>query len=86
MKVMVTGVAGLLGSFVAEKFVESGNQVVGVDNLISGYHDNIPRGISFHKADTANFALMLELMQGVDIVFHAACTAYEGLSVFHQHS
>lgn len=82
MKVMVTGVAGLLGSFVAEKFVESGNQVVGVDNLISGYHDNIPRGISFHKADTANFALMLELMQGVDIVFHAACTAYEGLSVF----
>lgn len=82
MKVMVTGVAGLLGSFVAEKFVESGNQVVGVDNLISGYHDNIPCGISFHKADTANFALMLELMQGVDIVFHAACTAYEGLSVF----
>lgn len=82
MKVMVTGVAGLLGSFLAEKFIESGNQVVGVDSLIGGYADNVPPGVLFKKADTANFELMLELMDDIDVVFHAACTAYEGLSIF----
>lgn len=85
MKVIITGVAGLLGSHMADKLLEEGHHVIGVDNLIGGYRDNIPDEIDFHEGDTADFHLMKRLTRNVDLVFHAACTAYEGLSVFSPH-
>ena len=82
MKILVTGVAGLLGSHIADEFIMNGDEVIGVDNLIGGYIDNINEEVEFHKFDTADFEKMNVLMRNVDLVFHAACTAYEGLSVF----
>ena len=41
MKVLITGVAGFLGSHLSQKLSESGNQIVGVDNMMGGYEDNI---------------------------------------------
>ena len=82
MKIVVTGVAGLLGSHVADQFLELGNEVVGVDNLLGGYLDNVNGKVEFVQADTSDFARMSTLLRNVDVLFHAACTAYEGLSVF----
>jgi len=82
MKYLITGVAGFLGSHLAERLLADGHQVVGVDNLIGGYIDNIPTGVDFRFGDCADRALMLVLMKDVDVVYHTACTAYEGLSVF----
>ena len=42
-KVFITGVAGFLGSHLAEKLSEMGDEVVGVDNMMGGYADNVPK-------------------------------------------
>lgn len=82
MKVFITGVAGFLGSHLADAFLARGDEVVGMDNLIGGYRDNIPPRIKFVEGDLANLESTVEAMNGADLVYHTACTAYEGLSVF----
>ena len=84
-RIFITGVAGFLGSHLADAFLADGHTVVGCDNMIGGYLDNVPEGVEFHQTDCNDFAKMKEYMQGVDIVYHCAATAYEGLSVFSPH-
>jgi UDP-glucose 4-epimerase len=83
--VLISGVAGFLGSHLADAFLADGWEVVGVDNLSGGYLDNVPAGVSFHRADCNDVARMRALSEGVDVVYHCAATAYEGLSVFSPH-
>ena len=35
-KILVTGVAGFLGSHISERFIKSGHEVIGVDNEMKG--------------------------------------------------
>ena len=81
-RVLVTGVAGFMGSHLADEFINRGYQVVGIDNLIGGYKDNIPSQVEFHEADLGDFDAVKDIFNGIDMVVHTACTAYEGLSVF----
>jgi len=54
MKVLITGVAGFMGSHLADAFLAKGHQVVGIDNLIGGYAENVPSGVLVvHTACTA---------------------------------
>lgn len=85
MKVFITGVAGFLGSHLAERCLEMGYKVVGCDNLIGGYLDNIPDEVEFYQYDCGYLNSMKKIMEGVDTVYHCAATAYEGLSVFSPH-
>lgn len=82
MRIFITGVAGFLGSHLADSMLKKGHDVIGVDNLIGGYIDNVPEGVDFYQVDCRYLNTMNKLMKGVDVVYHAACTAYEGLSVF----
>lgn len=82
MKVFITGIAGFLGSHLADRFIARGDKVSGCDNLLGGYKDNVPPGADWVEADCTNFKHMETLMQNVDVVYHTAATAYEGLSVF----
>ena len=79
MNILITGVAGLVGSSLAKELSKSHN-VVGVDNLIGGYIDNIPTNINFVNKDCQE--LTSDLFIGIDVVIHAACTPHEGLSIF----
>ncbi len=85
MKIFITGIAGFLGSHIAERCLAEGYAVSGCDNLIGGYLDNIPLGAEFHRIDCNDFTALAALMKDVDIVYHCAATAYEGLSVFSPH-
>ena len=81
-KILVTGVAGFLGSHLAEKLAEMNHKVVGVDNISGGYKDNIPKNVEFFNFDCCDLEKMKKAMKGVDVVYHCAATAHEGLSVF----
>jgi UDP-glucose 4-epimerase len=82
MKVFVSGAAGFLGSHLAEAFIHRGDEVVGCDNMIGGDLQNLPEGIQFEQADCGDVEAMKRLLSGVDLVYHCAAIATEGLSVF----
>ena len=50
-KILVTGTAGFLGSHLAEHLAHLGHTVIGIDNMIGGYEDNIPKNIKHYKID-----------------------------------
>ena len=50
-KVLVTGISGLIGSHIAEYLVSKGYDVYGIDNLSSGYIENVPKGVTFYCQD-----------------------------------
>jgi len=80
--VVVTGVAGFLGSHIADAYLAKGWQVRGIDNLLGGSLDNVPAGVEFYNLDLDDLEAITPVFVGADLVIHAACTAYEGLSVF----
>jgi UDP-glucose 4-epimerase len=82
MKVFISGVAGFLGSHLADAFTHSGDQVVGCDNMIGGDLQNLPEGIDFTEADCGDVETMKPLLTDVDLVYHCGAIATEGLSVF----
>jgi len=84
-RVFITGIAGFLGSHITDRCLAEGYRVSGCDNLIGGYLDNVPRGAEFHQIDCNDFMSLADLMKDVDVVYHCAATAYEGLSVFSPH-
>jgi UDP-glucose 4-epimerase len=82
MKVFISGVAGFLGSHLADAWTRAGHDVVGCDNMIGGDLQNLPEGIQFEQADCCDVDAMKRLLTGVDLVYHCAAIATEGLSVF----
>ena len=82
MKIYITGIAGFLGSHLAKRLISLGHEVLGNDNMVLGDIENIPKNIKFHKTDCNNYEEMKNNLNGIDIVYHCAATAHEGLSVF----
>lgn len=82
MNIFITGIAGFLGSHLADRMIALGHKVSGNDNLIGGYRDNVPSQATFFEIDCCDNEKLTEVMAGSDVVIHAAATAHEGLSVF----
>lgn len=80
--VFITGIAGFLGSHLADRLLELGHTVRGNDTLIGGYRDNVPSGAEYFDVDCCDLDAMTQAMKGSDAVVHTAAMAYEGLSVF----
>ena len=84
MKVLITGVAGLLGSRLADWIIENTDySVIGIDNLSGGFIENINKEITFCKLDLVHedISKIFE-KHNPDIVYHFAAYAAEGLSPF----
>lgn len=79
---LITGIAGFMGSHLAKALLEKGHEVIGIDNLIGGYRENVPKEALFIEADLMDFDKIQSSFKEIDVVLHSACTAYEGLSVF----
>jgi len=71
LRVLVTGVAGFVGSNLADRLLSSGYDVVGIDNLAYGLREQIPAGVDFHATDIRDGDLQ-KFFRGVDVVFHLA--------------
>jgi UDP-glucose 4-epimerase len=82
MKIFITGIAGFLGSHLAKRMLELGHEVSGNDSMILGDKLNIPKNTKFYKADCCDYKKMLKLTKDIDLVYHCAATAHEGLSIF----
>lgn len=82
MRIFISGVAGFLGSHLADRMLELGHEVIGTDNMIGGYEDNVNPKVELHTYDCKYRNSMAKITKGCDIVYHCASTAYEGLSVF----
>lgn len=86
-KVLITGVAGLLGSRLADWIIENKPEVEvwGIDDLSGGYKENVNSKVNFI---TNNLVKDTDLLSHVfetekfDYVFHFAAYAAEGLSPF----
>ena len=81
--VLITGVAGLLGSRLAEYLISKNIKVIGIDDLSGGYLENIHPSVNFFKLNLAEDNLNLCFSKySIDYVFHFAAYAAEGLSPF----
>lgn len=80
MKLLVTGGAGYVGSVCAARLVESGHDVVVVDDLSTGHADAVPEGTRFVEGDLAEVAPKL-LGEGFDGVLHFAAKSLVGESM-----
>jgi UDP-glucose 4-epimerase len=72
MKTLVTGVAGFLGSALAQKLVDDGHEVLGLDDLSTGKEEAIPEGVQFELGDMLDRPKLWSLLQGVECVYHLA--------------
>jgi len=78
MKYAVTGGAGFIGSHLAKKLVEHGNEVIVIDNLNTGKKQNIEKiskKIDFFEVDIRDFSELEDILKNIDGVFHEAALA-----------
>jgi UDP-glucose 4-epimerase len=85
ISVLITGVAGLLGSRLADWISENIQEstIVGIDDLSGGYKENINEKVIFYQKELSGSDLS-EIFEKhkFDYVFHFAAYAAEGLSPF----
>jgi nucleoside-diphosphate-sugar epimerase len=70
-RVVITGVAGFIGSNLAERLLTEGHTVLGIDNLAYGLREQIPDGVTLYEADICDKNLQFLLHEG-DVIFHLA--------------
>jgi len=86
-KILVTGGAGFIGSFLVDKLVEEGHEVVILDNLEPQVHQgNVPaylnKSAKFVQGSVLDYDLFKDTVSDVDVVFHEAAMVGVGQSMY----
>ena len=77
-KVVVTGGAGFIGSNLVDVLLDSGYEIVVLDNFSTGKKENLPEShakLSIVSGDVCDRALMQNVLKGADAVVHLAAVA-----------
>lgn len=76
-RVLITGIAGFIGSAIAHECATRGYEIRGIDNLSTGNIENIEdiEEIEFYRGGLTNRRLLRMACAGVDVVFHQAALA-----------
>ena len=85
INIVITGVAGLLGSRLADWIIENKPefQVIGIDDLSGGFKENVNPAVKFYAHDLVTGDINQIFRDNkIDYVFHFAAYAAEGLSPF----
>jgi UDP-glucose 4-epimerase len=81
MKVLVTGGAGFIGSWVTRTLLAENHEVTVLDNLSKGFRDLVPEGARLIEGDLRNDERLPEWLRGHDAVIHMAAFIEVGRSV-----
>lgn len=74
-KVLVTGGAGFIGSNLAEELIRNGARVTIIDNLVTGFEENlneIKGDFEFVQGDVNDNSILDRVLDGVEVIFHEA--------------
>lgn len=91
MKILVTGGAGFIGSWLVESLLKSGHSITVVDNLSPQIHGSLPQPdapwlktnqVEFVRADVRDYAVMDEVLGRVEAVVHLAAETGTGQSMY----
>ncbi|MCU1371480.1 MAG: nucleoside-diphosphate-sugar epimerase [Ilumatobacteraceae bacterium] len=70
MLTLVTGGAGFIGSNLADELIAQGHEVRILDDLSTGFAENLPADALFFEGDICDEELVAEAVDGVEVVFH----------------
>ena len=84
IKILITGIAGLLGSHFSRYLLNKGYEIYGIDNLSGGYREYVDLRVRFFQLDLLDKKALERFFEQnkFDYVYHFAAYAAEGLSPF----
>ena len=79
-KTIVTGGAGFIGSHLVDRLLSEGNEVIAIDNLVTGRKENLALALKnpkfqFVEKDISEFSSIRDYFKNIDWVFHVAARA-----------
>lgn len=74
-RVLVTGGAGFIGSYLCDELIRQGHDVLCVDNLFSGSRDNIRHLLGHPYFEFIRHDIIQPFFAEVDMIYHLACPA-----------
>ena len=74
-KILVTGGAGFLGSFLCEKLLDQGHEVIALDNFYTGSRKNISHLLDHPSFELIRHDIVEPILLEVDWIFNMACPA-----------
>lgn len=86
MQILITGVAGFVGSNLAEYInaQTADHKIIGVDNFVTGFTENVPKFVNFYELDLLDHDSLEKVFEEnkIDIIVHLAAFAAEALSPY----
>ena len=81
MRVLVTGGSGFIGSNIVRRLLELEHEAVVLDDLSSGYAENLVPGVPFFEADVRDAGAVAAALEDCEVVLHLAASVGNARSI-----